>query len=84
LLMHNANTGTAHASAAIEIRSTTKALLVSRMTYAQKNAIPFTTGLIVYQTDAATDPMGGTAAAGLYFSIPFGWVHVNWDYLQPN
>lgn len=83
IVVHNQSSATPHSSAAIEIRSTSKALLISRMTYAQKTAIGYTEGLLVYQTDAATDTSGGTAPVGLYYSTPLGWVRVAFDYLQP-
>ncbi|HEX2532541.1 MAG TPA: hypothetical protein VHK69_02330, partial [Chitinophagaceae bacterium] len=40
------------ASSILEIRSTTKGLLIPRMTMAQRNAIPSpATGLLIFQTD---------------------------------
>ncbi len=45
-------TTTPNASAKLEIKSTTKGLLIPRMTQAQRNAIPSpATGLLIYQTD---------------------------------
>tara|TARA_B110000091_G_scaffold151875_1_gene161721 strand:- start:241 stop:495 length:255 start_codon:yes stop_codon:yes gene_type:complete len=45
-------TTTPDASAALDITSTTKGLLVPRMTAAQRDAIsPAATGLMIYQTD---------------------------------
>ena len=52
-------TNTPHASAAVEVKSTTQGMLVPRMTEAQRVAIAApATGLLLYQTD-------GTA--GFYF-----------------
>lgn len=58
-----------HASAMLDVQSTTKGLLVPRMTAAQKSAIAApATGLMVYQTD-------GTA--GYYFFNGVSWTQ-NW------
>lgn len=58
------------ASAALEVKSTTKGLLIPRMTAAQRTAIATTppTGLMVYQTD-------GTA--GFYYYNGTAWVAVS-------
>lgn len=59
------NTNTPHASAALDITSTTQGVLVPRMTAAQRTAIATpATGLLVYQTD-------GTA--GFYFYSGAAW-----------
>lgn len=51
------------ASSILDITSTTKGLLIPRMTYAQKIAIPTpATGLMVYQTNVS-----GAEQAGLYY-----------------
>lgn len=80
LLIHMANSGTIHGSAAFEIRSTSKGLLPPRMTYAQRTAISGpATGLQVYQTDAGP---GGTAQPGLYTHISSGaWGWSAYDYI---
>lgn len=51
----NSNGAVADTSAMLDVKSTTKGLLIPRMTAAEKNAI-FTpaTGLLVYQTDGET------------------------------
>ena len=62
----SSNFSTAHASAAIEINSTTKGLLPSRMNETQKDAITSpATGLIIYQTN-------GTP--GFYYYTGTRWV----------
>lgn len=59
------NTTTPHASAALDISSTTQGMLTPRMTQAQRTAIASpATGLLVYQTD-------GTA--GFYFYNGSSW-----------
>lgn len=58
-------TVTPNASAALDITSTTKGLLISKMTFAQKNAIVApATGLLVYQTDGIQ---------GFYYYNGVGW-----------
>src|SRR5262245_37823296 len=48
-------TATPDASAALDIKSTTKGLLIPSMTLAQRNAISNpATGLLIFQTDGAT------------------------------
>lgn len=60
------NTATPHQSAALDITSTSKGVLIPRMTFTQKNAIVSpATGLLVYQTDAA---------AGFYYYNGSSWV----------
>ncbi|MEX2564310.1 MAG: hypothetical protein WD431_00025, partial [Cyclobacteriaceae bacterium] len=55
-----------HASAALEIESNDKGLLISRLTFDQKNAIPNpATGLLVYQIEGV---------AGFYYFDGNGWV----------
>jgi hypothetical protein len=47
-------TTTPHSSALLEVRSTTKGVLIPRMTLVQRNALPVATstvGLLIYQTD---------------------------------
>lgn len=63
-------TTTPHASAALDVQSTTQGMLVPRMTESQRGMIaaPVATGLLVYQTD-------GTA--GFYFYNGSGWVSLN-------
>lgn len=71
IVVHNAASATADASAAIEIRSTTKGLLLPRMTSTQRAAISDTVGLMVWQTDAAV------SGAGVYVSYGSGaWVRL--------
>lgn len=61
-------TATPNTSAALDITSTTKGLLIPRMTAAQRNAISFAvTGLMIYQTD-------GTA--GFYYYNGSSWSDV--------
>ncbi len=63
------NTTTPHASAALDIESTTKGVLVSRMTLAQRDAIATpSVGLLIFQTD-------GTS--GFYFHNGTGWKAVS-------
>ncbi|SEP80182.1 tail fiber domain-containing protein [Flavobacterium urocaniciphilum] len=69
-------TVTPNNSAALDITSTTKGLLIPRVTQAQKTAIPSPVkGLLVYQTDAT--------AGFWYFNgtvwTPFGGSSNNWD-----
>ena len=50
---------TPDASAMLDVKSTTKGVLLPRMTYTQRNAIPSPAqGLIVYQTNNSTTPRG--------------------------
>lgn len=57
-----------HASAALEVNSITKGLLLPRMTDAQMNAIPSPAfGLMVYVTDAVE---------GVYVYKPSGWTFI--------
>jgi hypothetical protein len=58
IVVHNLASATAHASAAIEIRSTTRGLLLPRMTSTQRAAISDTEGLMVWQTDSAVSGVG--------------------------
>ncbi len=59
-------TNTPDASAALHVVSTTKGMLIPRMTQAQKTAIAApATGLLIYQTDATT---------GFYYYNGTGWV----------
>ena len=61
-------TTTPNASSALEVQSTTKGILVSRMTAAQKTAIASPAeGLMVYQTDAPI---------GLWMYISGAWVRL--------
>jgi len=63
LLIHQANSGTINAAAALEIRSTTKGVLFPMMTTTQRRAISSPpVGLIVYQTDSS----GAGSSQGLY------------------
>lgn len=58
----------ADTSAMLDIKSTSKGLLIPRMTAAQRSAIALpATGLLVYQTD------GGTQGAGYYFYNGSAW-----------
>jgi hypothetical protein len=60
------------ASAILDISSTTKGIVIPRMTSAQRNAIVSpTTGLLIYQTDAST---------GFYFYNGSSWMSVS----EPN
>lgn len=55
----------ADTSAILDVNSTTKGLLIPRMTAAQKNAIVTpATGLLIYQTDGS---------AGFYYYNGTGW-----------
>ncbi len=64
-------TNTPHASAALDVSSTSGGLLIPRMTAAQRRAIPTpTSGLIVYQTNA--DVLSPFSVAGYY--IYFGGI----------
>lgn len=50
------------ASAALEISSTTRGLLLPRLTQVQRNAISSpATGLMIYQTDNTPDPVPGAS-----------------------
>jgi hypothetical protein len=79
-ILSNAQTGigttTPDASAKLDITSTSKGLLVPRMTAAQKTAISLpANGLLVYQTDA---PVGfyvntGTSASPLWLRVNIDW-----------
>lgn len=69
----NAQTGigttTPHASAKLEVASTSKGLLIPRMTAAQKNAIVSpSTGLLIFQTDAPP---------GFYYYNGTGWLNIS-------
>lgn len=60
-----------HASSMLDVTSTTKGLLISRMTSAQRTAIASpATGLLVYQTDATT---------GFYYFDGSSWLHLQSD-----
>lgn len=77
IVVHNESSATPHASAAIEIRSTTKGLLLPRMTTTQRQAISSpATGLLVFQTD------GGAGGLGGYLHIGSNvWLRLLWDYI---
>lgn len=63
------NTNTPHASAALDVVSTTQGVLVPRMTQAQRNLIATpATGLLVYQTDATP---------GFYFYNGTAWTSLS-------
>ncbi len=63
------NTTTPHVSAALDVESTTKGVLVPRMTLAQRDAISTpSVGLLIFQTD-------GTS--GYYFHNGTGWKAVS-------
>ena len=65
-------TATPNASALLELSSTTKGILIPRMTASQRNAISSpTTGLLIFQTDAST---------GFYYYSGSSWVSVS----EPN
>jgi hypothetical protein len=65
----NNDNSSADASAALDVKSTSKGVLVPRMTAAQKAAISSpATGLMVYQTDGST---------GFYYYSGSAWVGVN-------
>ena len=58
-------TSSPHASAILDVSSTTKGLLIPRMTTAQRNAIVTpATGLLIWQTDGTT---------GFYYYNGSGW-----------
>lgn len=62
----NANAAVADTSAILDVSSTTKGLLVPRMTAVQKNAIVTpATGLLIYQTDGS---------AGFYYYTGTSWL----------
>lgn len=77
IVVHNESSATPHASAAIEIRSTTKGLLLPRMTTTQRQAISSpAAGLVVFQTD------GGAGGLGGYLHIGSNvWIRLLWDYI---
>lgn len=63
-------TNAPNASSLLEIKSTTKGLLIPRMTVAQRNAIPSpATGLLIYQTNSATP--------GFYYYSGTAWKAVS-------
>lgn len=64
-------TTTPNTNAILDMNSTTKGILIPRMTTAQRNAIPATAGLMVYDTD--TD--------GFWFHNGTAWFDLNssWD-----
>ncbi len=65
----NTSGSTAHASAMLDVSSTTQGVLVPRMTAAQRTAISSpATGLLVYQTDAT---------AGFYFYNGSAWTSLS-------
>jgi hypothetical protein len=58
-----------HSSALLDVSSTSKGLLIPRMTYAQRNAIVSpANGLLIYQTD------GGVQGAGFYYYNGSAWL----------
>lgn len=64
----NANGSSADASAMLDVSSTSKGVLVPRMTQAQRNAISSpATGLMIYQTDAT---------AGFYYYNGSAWAGI--------
>jgi Chaperone of endosialidase len=67
----NTTNAAPNANAILDMISTTKGILIPRMTTVQRNAIPITAGLMVYDTD--TD--------GFWFHNGVGWFDVNssWD-----
>jgi Chaperone of endosialidase len=73
VIAQNVGIGTSapNANAILDMASTTKGILIPRMTTAQRNAIPNTAGLMVYDTD--TD--------GFWFNNGTDWFDVNstWD-----
>ncbi|NJN35122.1 MAG: hypothetical protein HC817_13580, partial [Saprospiraceae bacterium] len=63
------NTTTPHVSAALDVESTTKGLLVPRLTLAQRDAISTpSVGLLIFQTDGES---------GFYFHNGTGWKAVS-------
>lgn len=69
----SSTTAAPNASAMLDIVSTTKGLLIPRMTATQRIAIASpATGLMVYQTDA------GTLGAGFYFYSGSAWTPLNY------
>lgn len=67
-------TTTPNTSAALDITSTNRGLLIPRMTQAQKNAIVTpATGLLVYQTDGASGFWFYNGASWQPFSAGSGW-----------
>ncbi len=58
-----------HASALLDVSSTSKGLLIPRMTFAQRNAIAApANGLMIYQTD------GGMQGSGFYYYNGSSWL----------
>jgi hypothetical protein len=73
------NTPTPDASAQLDITSTTKGLLVPRMTEAQRNFIPTpATGLLIYQTDVQPGFYYNSGTAGSPVWTYNGPVNTDW------
>src|SRR4030095_15528815 len=72
----NIDGSSAHASALLDIKSTTKGMLVPRMTEAERNAISMpATGLLIFQTNNSTGfyYFNGSAWTGIAGSSSTGW-----------
>jgi hypothetical protein len=83
LVIHSASSATAHATAAIDIQSTTKGVLFPRMTESQRQAIPSPpVGLVVYQTDVGDGGPGYYGAQGVDGGAAIAWVRFAFDFVD--
>lgn len=75
LVIHNSASAVAHASTALEIRSTTRGLGLPIMTKAQREAISSPRdGLMVYQNETV-----GASLVGVKVFMVSTWLHLSWD-----